>query len=177
MSEQNREQQLHQIISALFEIAAPGNVKNSLWQAYQELQQEPATYHHHYTLAETIILPGDTGDPIVIHLGQAEPATYKTPIAICEECGCPLDDDGTCPACSEDQSIDSPGYEELDDEEVARQEEFLRKAGYPIDTAITLSAESQVTAEPAEMYYCEHCGQMHPIAGKEYYCPLDPNKR
>jgi hypothetical protein len=31
-------------------------------------------------------------------------------------------------------------------------------------------------SEQPEMYLCPHCGQYHPIATKDYYCPLDPNK-
>ncbi len=34
----------------------------------------------------------------------------KTPIPICTECGCPLNDDGKCPVC-DDVPVDSPGDE------------------------------------------------------------------
>jgi hypothetical protein len=37
---QEREQKLRQIIDELFALAAPGDVKNSLWRAYQDISQE-----------------------------------------------------------------------------------------------------------------------------------------
>ena len=45
MTEQDREQQLHQIITELFQIATPGTIKNSLWARYQELLAEEPTDH------------------------------------------------------------------------------------------------------------------------------------
>ena len=42
---------------------------------------------------------------------------------------------------------DSPGYEELDDEEQGRIETYLRHEGLSIDTAINLSATSVVSQE------------------------------
>ena len=60
----NREKRLRQIIEGLFEIATPGNVKNSLWQAYQsvseqtepaaDLEQEITTMLHQLPVALTI---------------------------------------------------------------------------------------------------------------------------
>ena len=38
-----REQKLRQIIDELFTLVAPGEVKNSLWQAYQNIAQEAPT--------------------------------------------------------------------------------------------------------------------------------------
>ena len=35
--------------------------------------------------------------------------------------------------------------------------------------------EDQHEQQP-EMRYCQHCGQFHPIAAAEFYCPLDPNR-
>ncbi len=70
---------------------------------------------------------------------------------------------------------DSPGYEELGDEEISRQEEYLRKAGYPIDTAINLGAPSVAQAEPQEpvLVPCPYCipGTMH----YKYQIDLCPN--
>src|SRR6266496_4312906 len=64
-----------------------------------------------------------------------------------------------------EEQEDSPGYEELGDEEISRQEEYLRKAGYPIDTAINLGAPSVAQAEPQEpvLVPCPYCipGTMH----------------
>ncbi len=78
----------------------------------------------------------------------------------------------------EEEPTDRPDTPELDDEEQARIEEYLRKEGLSIDTAINLSAESLVTAEPQEpiMRLCPHCGQHHYVSAGEFYCPLDRNK-
>src|SRR6266536_3988032 len=66
----------------------------------------------------------------------------------------------------EEEPTDRPDAPELDDEEVARQEEYLRKAGYPIDTAINLSAESLAKQEPETR---SSLSKMDELAREEYY--------
>jgi len=75
----------------------------------------------------------------------------------------------------EDEPTDSPGYEELDDEEQGRIELYLRKMGYPIDTPLNLGAPSVAQAEPQEpvLVPCPYCipGTMH----YKYQLDLCPN--
>jgi len=80
----------------------------------------------------------------------------------------------------EDVPTDRADTPELDDEEQARIEEYLRKEGLSIDTAINLSAESLATAEPQEdtvtLVKCPYCSGSH----QKYLvdlCPLNPHKQ
>ncbi len=71
----------------------------------------------------------------------------------------------------EEEPTDRSDAPELDDEEVARQEEYLRKAGYPIDTPINLSAESVARQEPeTHSGVCKECERYTSALGPTGLC-------
>ena len=61
----NREQRYRQILDALFEIAEPGPTKASLWQAYQEANDEPDQLER---IEQQIALLRETTDTAIKHL-------------------------------------------------------------------------------------------------------------
>ena len=44
------------------------------------------------------------------------------------------------------------------------------------DAMVHEALDQEREAQSPEMRYCQYCGQYHPIAAGEWYCPLDPKR-
>ncbi len=44
------------------------------------------------------------------------------------------------------------------------------------DAMVHEALDQEREVQSPEMRYCQYCGQFHPIAAGEWYCPLDPKR-
>ena len=88
----------------------------------------------------------------------------------CMAClGEPDEGDEAISSSAEDVLIDSPGYEEVSDEEEARDAAYWRK----------VQEQEEQAAEPQEpvLVHCQWCGSHHvQQVALAHMCPLDPQR-
>jgi hypothetical protein len=110
MTDQTREQQLHQIIEALFAIAVPGTTQNALWARYLDLtigrQEETAS-----TSPEELYTKEEERHAVEVAKVGLEYVKLM----------------GSIDAGEEEATTNRPDAHELDDEEMAREAAYWRK--------------------------------------------------